>query len=224
MQRVSASLLQGSKYTVLQETGIKINRLNLSIFMNGLRLMYIWKLCIEHICIKRVSPAFETAYPQWKCWLTSPAFILSHPLQNSKPLWREHKSIFLSKPNDTLLKVSEYPFNQNKNMSENMKVLLYIYFYNIFLNVLRPTFFNIYNLPFLRFPNISKTRVKVGPKTSYFSYILSSCTNKFAVFNNIFSLIYRQPRDKQNHARDFLLSRYFLNSLLLTVTMKNTLS
>ena len=192
-------------------------------YSETLRLMCC-KSCIVYICTERVPPAFQTAYPQWKCWLTSAAFILSHSLQNLKPLWREHKSFFLGKPNDTLLKVSEYPFNQNKNMIKNMKVLLYTYFYNIFLNVLRPTFFNIYNLPFLHSPNIGETRVRVGRKTNYFSYILSSCTNRIAIFNNIFSLVYRQPRDKQNHARNFLLSKCCLNNLLLTVIMQNTLS
>ena len=170
-------------------------------YSETLRLMCC-KSCIVHICTERVPPAFQTAYPQWKCWLTSAAFILSL----------------------TLLKVSEYPFNQNKIMIKNMKVLLYTYFHNIFLNVLRPTFFNIYNLPFLRSPNIGETRVTVGRKTNYFFYILSSCTNRIAVFNNIFSLVYRQPRDKQSHARNFLLSKYCLNNLLLTVIMQNTLS
>ena len=41
-------------------------------------------------------------------------------------------------------KVPEYPFKQNKNMLNNMEVLLCTYFYNASLNVLRPTFFNIY--------------------------------------------------------------------------------
>ena len=62
-------------------------------------------------------------------------------------------------------------------------------FYNLFfisLNVLRPTFFNIYNLPFLRSPIISKIRVKVGPKTNYFFYILSSYTNRIVVFKKKF--------------------------------------
>ena len=121
-------------------------------------------------------------------------------------------------------KVSEYPFKPNKNVLKNMTVLLYTYFYNISLNVLRPTFFNIYNLPFLRSPNIGKIRVKVGPKTNYFSYFMSSCTNRIEVFNNFFSLICSQPRDKQNRARNFLLFKYFLNNLLLTVFMQNTLS
>ena len=116
--------------------------------------------------------------------------------------------------------LSEYPFRQNKNMIENMTVILNTNFYNISLNVIRPTFFNIYNLPFLRCPNIGKIRVKIGPKTDYFSYILNSCTNRIPVFNHLFSLICSQPRDKQNRARDFLLSKYFLNNLLLTVFMK----
>ena len=84
-----------------------------------------------------------------------------------------------------LLKASEYRFKQNKNMLKNMIVLLSTYFY-ISLNVLGSTFLNIYNLPFLRSPNIGKIRVKVGPKTNCFSYILSSCTNRIAVFNNFF--------------------------------------
>ena len=69
------------------------------------------------------------------------------------------------------IKVSEYPLKQNKNVLKNMTVLLYTYFYNISLNVLRPTFFNIYNLPFLHTLNIGKIRVKVGPKTNYFFLI-----------------------------------------------------
>ena len=121
-------------------------------------------------------------------------------------------------------KVSEYPFKQNKNMLKNKTVLLYTYFYNISLNVLRPTFVNIYNLPFLRSPNIGKIGVKVWPKTSYFSSFMSSCTNITAVFDNFLSLICSQPRDKQNSARDFLLFKYFWNDLLLTVFMQNTLS
>ena len=121
-------------------------------------------------------------------------------------------------------KVSEYPFKQNKNTLKNIKVPLYTYFYNISLNVLRPTFFNICNLPFSHFPNIRKIRVKVGPKTNCFSYFMSSCTDRIVVFNNFFSLIFSQPRDKQNRARDFLLFKYFLNNLLLTVFMQNALS
>ena len=80
--------------------------------------------------------------------------------------------------------------------------LLDTYFFNISLNVLRRTFFNICKLPFLRSPNIGKIRVKVGPKINYFSYFISFCTNRIAVFNTSFSLICSQPRDKQNRARN----------------------
>ena len=86
-------------------------------------------------------------------------------------------------------KVSEYLLKQNKNILKNMIVILPRYFCNISLNVLRSTFFtffNIYNLLFLRIPNIGKIRVKVAPKTNYFSYILSSCTNIIAAFNIFF--------------------------------------
>ena len=120
--------------------------------------------------------------------------------------------------------VSEYPFKPNINKLENIKVLLYTHFYNILLNVLRPTFFNISNLPFSHFTDIRKIRVKVGSKTNCFSYFMRFCTDRIVVFNNFSSLIFSQPRDKQNCARDFLLFKYFLSNLLLTVFMQNTLS
>ena len=60
------------------------------------------------------------------------------------------------------LKVSEYSLKQNENMSIYIKVLLLTYFYYKILNVLRLTFFNIYDLPFLRFPNIGKIWAKLG--------------------------------------------------------------
>ena len=53
--------------------------------------------------------------------------------------------------------------------------------------------------------------------TDYFSYFMSSCTGKIVVFNNFSSLIFSQPRDKQNRPRDFLLFKYFLENLLLTI-------
>ena len=109
-------------------------------------------------------------------------------------------------------------------MLKNMTVLLYTYFFNISLNVLRPTFFNICNLPFLSSPNIGKIRVKVGPKTNYFFYFMSSCTNRIAVFSNFFKLIYSQPRDKQNCACNFFPFEYFLNNQLLIVFMETVLS
>ena len=115
-------------------------------------------------------------------------------------------------------KVSEYPVKQNKNMLKNMTVLLYSYSNIISLNVLRPTFFNIYSLPFLRSRNIGTIRVKVGSKTNHFFYFLSSC-NRIGVSNNFCSLICSQPRDKQNRARHFLFHKCFMNNLLLIVSM-----
>ena len=53
---------------------------------------------------------------------------------------------------------------------------------------------------------------------------MSSCTNRTAGFNNLFALLCSQPCVKQNRARDFLLFKYFLNNLLLTAFMQNTLS
>ena len=84
--------------------------------------------------------------------------------------------------NYTYLKVSEYPFKQNRNTSKNIKLLLYTHFYNIYLNVLRPTFFNICNLPFSYFPNIRKISVKVGPKTNYFSYFMTPTELQCSIF------------------------------------------
>ena len=119
-----------------------------------------------------------------------------------------------------IFKVSEYLFKQNKNVLKNMTVLLYTYFYNLSLSVIRPTFFN--NLPFLSSPNIDKFMLKWGQKLTTFSYFTSSCTNRIEVFNNFFTLISSQPSNKQNLARDFLF-KYFLNNLLLIVFMQNTL-
>ena len=125
---------------------------------------------------------------------------------------------------EKFIKVSEYPFKENRNTLKNIQELLYTHFYSICLNVLRPNFFNILNLPISHFPNIRKIRVKVGPKTNYFSYLMSSCTDRIAVFNNFFSLTFSQASVKQNRARDFLLFKYFLNNLLLTAFMQTTLS
>ena len=138
--------------------------------------------------------------------------------------WARHHSIvfysfYFSFLCSKKFKVSEYPFKENRNMLKIIEVLLYTHFYNISLNVLGLNFLNICNLPISHFPNIRKIRVKTGPKTNYF---MSSCTDRIVVFNIFFSLIFSQPRDKQNRARDFLLLKYFLNNLLLTVFMQNT--
>ena len=122
------------------------------------------------------------------------------------------------------IKVSEDPFKKKKNTLKIIQVLLYTHFYNISLNVLRPNFLNICNLPISHYPNIRKIRVKVGPKTNYFSYFMSSCTNSIAVFSIFFSLICSRPKDKQNRAREFFRFEYFLNNQLLIAFMETTLS
>ena len=121
-------------------------------------------------------------------------------------------------------KVSEHPFKENKNTLKNIQVLSYTHFYNLLKCTKTKLFIYICNLPTSHFPNIRKIRAKVGPKTNYFSYFISSCTDRIVVFNNFYSLIFGQPRDKQNRARDSLLFKYFMNNLLLTVFMQNTLS
>ena len=76
-------------------------------------------------------------------------------LDITKPFnWVWHKSVIVKH------KVSEHSFKQNRSMLKNMTVLLYTYFYNIYLNILKPFSFNIYNLPFLHSPNIGKIMVK----------------------------------------------------------------
>ena len=51
---------------------------------------------------------------------------------------------------------------------------------------------------------------------------MSSCSNRIAAFNNLFALTCSQPREKENCAHNFLLFKYFLNNLLLTIFMQNT--
>ena len=65
---------------------------------------------------------------------------------------------------------------------------------------------------------------KLGQKLSTSSYFMSSCTNRIEIFNDFFSLICSQPRDKKNRARYVLLFKYFLNNLLLTIFVQMTLS
>ena len=107
------------------------------------------------------------------------------------------------------IKVSEYTFKQNRGMLKNITVLLYTYYFNISLNALRPIFLNICNLPFLRFPNIGKIRVKVGPKTNYFSYFMSSRTNRITVFNNFLHWYIANQETNKTVALIFFLSNIF---------------
>ena len=122
-----------------------------------------------------------------------------------KPKGWSSPLLYLGKNIENMFNVSEYPSKENKNTLKNIQVLLYTHFYNISLSVLKPSFLNICNLPISHFSNIRKIRVKVGPKTNYFSYFMSSCMVKILVFNIFFSLIFSLPREKQNRDRNFLL-------------------
>ena len=66
------------------------------------------------------------------------------------------------------VKVSEYPFKKNRNMLKNMTMLLYTIFFNISLNVLKPTFFDICNLPFYALHISVKLGLKLGQKLTTF--------------------------------------------------------
>ena len=123
-----------------------------------------------------------------------------------------------------LFKVSEYPFKQNRSVLKNMTVLLHTHFYNTSLNVPGPIFFNVYNLPILRSPNIRKIKVNnVGPPTNCFSYFMSPCTNRIAVFNKNFFTNMWPPREKQNRARDFFLSKLveLLQKIIIIIIIIN---
>ena len=124
----------------------------------------------------------------------------------------------------TVIKVSEYPFKQNKNMLKNMAVLLYKYFYNIsyFYMLLRSIFFNIYKFPFLRSPNIGKIRVKLGQKLSAFPTFWAPAP--IAVFNNCFHWYVANEETNKTVPAISFFPNILLNNLLLTVYMQNTLS
>ena len=72
--------------------------------------------------------------------------------------------------------------------------------------------------------NIGKIRIKMGQKRTTFpvSWVSTPTELQFSIY--FFSLICSQPRDKQKRTRNFLLSKDFLNNLLLTVFMQNKLS
>ena len=118
------------------------------------------------------------------------------------------------------IKVSEYTFKQNKDMLKNTKVLLHTYFYNISLNVLRPTFFGIYNLPFSRSTNIKKLESTLGHTFPTF-WVTAPTEMQFSIY---FFHWYVASQRTNKTARDFLLFKYFLNNLFSTVFMQNTLS
>ena len=106
------------------------------------------------------------------------------------------------------LKASEYPFKQNKNALKNLTVLLYTSFYNISLNVLRPNFFNRYNLPFLPSHKINQ-KSKVGAKTNYFWYFRSSYTIRIMFFNNFFHWYVANQATNKTVSAIFFFSNIF---------------
>ena len=133
-----------------------------------------------------------------------------------KPKGCSSPLLYLGKNIENMFKISEYPFKENKNTLKNIQVLLYTHFHNISLNVLRPSFLNICNLPISHFSNIGKIRVKVGPKTNYFSYFMRFCTEEIVVFNNFFFHLYlaNQETNKAVPVIFFFLN-IFLNNLIL---------
>ena len=54
-----------------------------------------------------------------------------------------------------------------------------------------------------------KLRSKLGQKLTTFPIFRAPAPTELQFSIIFFSLIYSQPRDKQNHARDFVLSKYF---------------
>ena len=107
------------------------------------------------------------------------------------------------------VKVWEYPFKENENTLKIIQVLLYTDFHNIYVNVLRPNFLNICDLPISHVPNIRKIRVKVGPKTNYFSYFMSSCTDRIVVSNIFFHLYLANQETNKTLPVIFLFSNIF---------------
>ena len=76
-------------------------------------------------------------------------------------------------------KVSEYRFKENKNTLKNIKVLLYTHFYNIFLNVLRPTPFSVYVIyPFHTFQISEKLGSKLGQRLTTFPTLWAPAPTK----------------------------------------------
>ena len=138
---------------------------------------------------KRVNTIWSKGITQEK----SPIFtrIFNYTKSSSKisyaKLNQNHHFIYYLHTTQTAYQLRSQSFRVPKilkklTMLKNLKVLLHICFHYISLNVQRPNFFNMCNLPLSYFPNIKAIRVKFGPNISYFSYFMSSCTNRIAVF------------------------------------------
>ena len=126
----------------------------------------------------------------------------------------------LSKLIRGLFRVSQYPFKLNENMSIYIKMLLLTYFYHNSLNVLRPTFLNIYDASFSCSPSIGKMRIKARQNSNHNFYFISSCIYRFVVFQNFFSLKCTLLRPKQKCP----CVLHFLNNLLLIAFVQNVVS
>ena len=131
-------------------------------------------------------------------WIAQPYFLTDIIKRNSA-------SLFFS-----LLRSQSTPFKQNRSMLKKTWLCYYIqFFFNIILNVLRPTFFNTCNLPFLHSPNIGKIRINVGPKTNYFPYFMSPCTNRIGVLITFFHWYVANQKANENVLAIFFLLNIF---------------
>ena len=111
------------------------------------------------------------------------------------------------------VKVSEYPFKKNRNMLKNMTMLLYTIFFNISLNVLKPTFFDICNLPFYALHISVKLGLKLGQKLTTFPTLWAPAPTELQ-FSVIFFHWYiaNQETNKTVPAIFFLLNIFWIIS------------
>ena len=121
------------------------------------------------------------------------------------------------------LKVSEYPFKENKNTLKNKQVLLYTHFYNISWMYWDQTF-KIYVIYLFHTSQISgKLESKLGQKLTTFPTLWAPAPTELQFSNNFFSFIYSQPGDKQNRACDFLLFKHIIRKNAGTVLCSSLL-
>ena len=123
--------------------------------------------------------------------------------------------MFMFKTNKPIkVKVAEYPLKQNRNMLKNMTMLLYTIFFNISLNVLKPTFFDICNLPFYALQISVKLGSKLGQKLTTFSTLWAHSPTELQ-FSVIFFHWYiaNQETNKTVPAIFFLLNIFWIISL-----------
>ena len=120
----------------------------------------IWDKCTknhDHMLYCSWDMARDGCNCYFSFWAIFCPFIpLAAPKMKISKKWKRRLEI-------SSFKVSEYRFKENKNTLKNIKVLLYTHFYNIFLNVLRPTPFSVYVIyPFHTFQISEKLGSKFG--------------------------------------------------------------